>query len=110
MSSNNHRYSSGRRYDTQPRGNVRRYEKPTEIETRRYEEPMERKYEERRYQDRRYDDQERRYDDKDTRYDEPRIFDRHQEPSVTPQLETRTRDPNGVLRHLFLTKFLKHNV
>ncbi|KAJ9562411.1 hypothetical protein OSB04_007571 [Centaurea solstitialis] len=78
MSSNNHRYYSGKRYETKPRGEVRRYERPTESDTRRYEEPRERRYDERRYQERRYDDQERRYDDNEKRYDEPRRFD--QEP------------------------------
>ncbi|KAJ9557326.1 hypothetical protein OSB04_011940 [Centaurea solstitialis] len=78
MSSNNHRYYSGKRYETKPRGEVRRYERPAEFDTRRYEEPRERRYDERRYQDRRYDDQERRYDDNEKRYDEPRRFD--QEP------------------------------
>ncbi|KAJ9553830.1 hypothetical protein OSB04_017875 [Centaurea solstitialis] len=80
MSSNNHRYYSGRRYDDQPRGDVRRYEKPVEFETKRYEEPRERRYEERRYQDRIYDDQEKRYEDKKRRYDESIRFDRHPEP------------------------------
>ncbi|KAJ9535164.1 hypothetical protein OSB04_un001757 [Centaurea solstitialis] len=78
MSSNNHRYYSGKRYETKPRGEVRRYERPAEFDTRRYEEPRERRYDERRYQDRRYDDQERRYDDSEKRYDEPKRFD--QEP------------------------------
>ncbi|KAJ9546449.1 hypothetical protein OSB04_018992 [Centaurea solstitialis] len=78
MSSNNHRYYSGKRYETKPRGEVRRYERPAEFDTRRYEEPRERRYDERRYQERRYDDQERRYDDSEKRYDEPRRFD--QEP------------------------------
>ncbi|KAJ9551856.1 hypothetical protein OSB04_015901 [Centaurea solstitialis] len=78
MSSNNHRYHSGKRFDTQPRGEVRRYERPTEFDARRYEEPRERRYEERRYQDRRYDDKERRYDESEKRYDEPRRSD--QEP------------------------------
>ncbi|KAJ9554618.1 hypothetical protein OSB04_018663 [Centaurea solstitialis] len=78
MSSNNHRYYSGKRYENKPRGEVRRYERPAEFETRRYEEPRERRYDERRYQERRYDDQERRYDDSEKRYDEPRRFD--QEP------------------------------
>ncbi|KAJ9562108.1 hypothetical protein OSB04_007268 [Centaurea solstitialis] len=78
MSSNNHRYYSGKRYETKPRGEVRRYERPAEFDTRRYEEPRERRYVERRYQERRYDDQERRYDDNEKRYDEPRRFD--QEP------------------------------
>ncbi|KAJ9564628.1 hypothetical protein OSB04_000594 [Centaurea solstitialis] len=78
MSSNNHRYYSGKRYENKPRGEVRRYERPAEFDTRRYEEPRERRYDERRYQERRYDDQERRYDDNEKRYDEPRRFD--QEP------------------------------
>ncbi|KAJ9545297.1 hypothetical protein OSB04_025004 [Centaurea solstitialis] len=78
MSSNNHRYYSGKRYETKPKGEVRRYERPAEFDTRRYEEPRERRYDERRYQERRYDDQERRYDDNEKRYDEPRRFD--QEP------------------------------
>ncbi|KAJ9541350.1 hypothetical protein OSB04_027856 [Centaurea solstitialis] len=78
MSSNNHRYYTGKRYENKPRGEVRRYERPAEFDTRRYEEPRERRYDERRYQERHYDDQERRYDDNEKRYDEPRRFD--QEP------------------------------
>ncbi|KAJ9565746.1 hypothetical protein OSB04_001712 [Centaurea solstitialis] len=78
MSSNNHRYYSGKRYETKPRGELRKYERPTESDTRRYEEPREHRYDDRRYQERRYDDQERRYDDNEKRYDEPRRFD--QEP------------------------------
>ncbi|KAJ9542227.1 hypothetical protein OSB04_028733 [Centaurea solstitialis] len=84
MSSNNHRYYSGKRYETKPRDEVRRYERPTEFDTRRYEEPRLRRYDERRYQERRYDDQDRRYDDNEKRYDEPRRFD--QEPRRLEQV------------------------
>ncbi|KAJ9542272.1 hypothetical protein OSB04_028778 [Centaurea solstitialis] len=56
MSSNNHRYSTGRRrYDDQ--------------RNRRYEEPRERRYEERRYEDPR-----------DRRFDEPKMYERKPEP------------------------------
>ncbi|KAJ9562450.1 hypothetical protein OSB04_007610 [Centaurea solstitialis] len=49
MSSNNHRYSSGRRYEPrdryESRNDARRYEKPAEFDTRRYDDQRDRRYE-----------------------------------------------------------------
>ncbi|KAJ9539364.1 LOW QUALITY PROTEIN: hypothetical protein OSB04_032097 [Centaurea solstitialis] len=76
MSSNNHRYSSGRRYEPrdryESRNDARRYEKPAEFDTRRYDDQR----------DRRYDDsRERRYKDpRDRRFDEPKRYERKPEP------------------------------
>ncbi|KAJ9545259.1 hypothetical protein OSB04_024966 [Centaurea solstitialis] len=76
MSSNNHRYSSGKRYEPrdryESRNDARRYEKPVEFDTRRYDDQR----------DRRYDDsRERRYEDpRDRRFDEPKRYERKPEP------------------------------
>ncbi|KAJ9566851.1 hypothetical protein OSB04_002817 [Centaurea solstitialis] len=75
MSSNNHQYSSGRRYEPrdryESRNDARRYEKPAEFDTRRYDDQR----------DRRYDDsRERRYEDpRDRRFDEPKRYERKPE-------------------------------
>ncbi|KAJ9542492.1 hypothetical protein OSB04_028998 [Centaurea solstitialis] len=65
LSSNNHRYSSGRRYEArdryEPKNDARRYERATETDNRRYEE--------------------RRYEDpRDRRFDEPKRYERKPEP------------------------------
>ncbi|KAJ9558101.1 hypothetical protein OSB04_012715 [Centaurea solstitialis] len=81
LSSNNHRYSSGRRYEArdryEPKNDARRYERATETNNRRYEDSRERRYEEpreRRYEERRYEDP------KDRRFDEPKRYERKPEP------------------------------
>ncbi|KAJ9535723.1 hypothetical protein OSB04_un001123 [Centaurea solstitialis] len=81
MSSNNHRYSSGRRYEPrdryESRNDARRYEKPAEFDTRRYDDQRDRRYEEpreRRYEERRYEDP------RDRRFDEPKRYERKPEP------------------------------
>ncbi|KAJ9562289.1 hypothetical protein OSB04_007449 [Centaurea solstitialis] len=81
LSSNNHRYSSGRRYEArdryEPKNDARRYERATETENRRYEDSRERRYEEpkeRRYEERRYEDP------RDRRFDEPKRYERKPEP------------------------------
>ncbi|KAJ9559742.1 hypothetical protein OSB04_004902 [Centaurea solstitialis] len=81
LSSNNHRYSSGRRYEArdryEPKNDARRYERATETDNRRYEDSRERRYEEpreRRYEERRYEDP------RDRRFDEPKRYERKPEP------------------------------
>ncbi|KAJ9544769.1 hypothetical protein OSB04_024476 [Centaurea solstitialis] len=81
MSSNNNRYSSGRRYEPrdryESRNDARRYEKPAEFDTRRYDDQRDRRYEEpreRRYEERRYEDP------RDRRFDEPKRYERKPEP------------------------------
>ncbi|KAJ9544376.1 hypothetical protein OSB04_024083 [Centaurea solstitialis] len=81
LSSNNHRYSSGRRYEArdryEPKNDARRYERATETDNRRYEDFRERRYEEpreRRYEERRYEDP------RDRRFDEPKRYERKPEP------------------------------
>ncbi|KAJ9566483.1 LOW QUALITY PROTEIN: hypothetical protein OSB04_002449 [Centaurea solstitialis] len=81
LSSNNHRYSSGRRYEArdryEPKNDARRYERATETDNRRYEDSGERRYEEpreRRYEERRYEDP------RDRRFDEPKRYERKPEP------------------------------
>ncbi|KAJ9557628.1 hypothetical protein OSB04_012242 [Centaurea solstitialis] len=81
LSSNNHRYSSGRRYEArdryEPKNDSRRYERATETDNRRYEDSRERRYEEpreRRYEERRYEDP------RDRRFDEPKRYERIPEP------------------------------
>ncbi|KAJ9551399.1 hypothetical protein OSB04_015444 [Centaurea solstitialis] len=81
LSSNNHRYSSGRRYEArdryEPKNDARRYERATKTDNRRYEDSKERRYEEpreRRYEERRYDDP------RDRRFDEPKRYERKPEP------------------------------
>ncbi|KAJ9565352.1 hypothetical protein OSB04_001318 [Centaurea solstitialis] len=81
LSSNNHRYSSGRRYEArdkyEPKNDARRYERATETDNRRYEDSRERRYEEpreRRYEERRYEDP------RDRRFDEPKKYERKPEP------------------------------
>ncbi|KAJ9542158.1 hypothetical protein OSB04_028664 [Centaurea solstitialis] len=68
LSSNNHRYSSGRRYEArdryEPKNDARRYERATETDNKRYEEPRERRYEERRF-----------VDTRDKRFEEPKRYE-----------------------------------
>ncbi|KAJ9548250.1 LOW QUALITY PROTEIN: hypothetical protein OSB04_020793 [Centaurea solstitialis] len=76
LSSNNHRYSSGRRYEArdryEPKNDARRYERATETDNRRYEDSRERRYEEPR--ERRYE--ERRYEvPRDRRFEEPKRYE-----------------------------------
>ncbi|KAJ9567157.1 LOW QUALITY PROTEIN: hypothetical protein OSB04_003123 [Centaurea solstitialis] len=81
LSSNNHRYSSGRRYEArdryEPKNDARRYERATETDNRRYDDQRDRRYEEpreRRYEERRYEDP------RDRRFDEPKRYERKPEP------------------------------
>ncbi|KAJ9560873.1 hypothetical protein OSB04_006033 [Centaurea solstitialis] len=81
LSSNNHRYSSGRRYEArdryEPKNDARRYERATETDNRRYEDSRERRYEEpreRRCEEMRYEDP------RDRRFDEPKRYERKPEP------------------------------
>ncbi|KAJ9538357.1 hypothetical protein OSB04_031090 [Centaurea solstitialis] len=88
MSSNNHRYSSGRRYEPrdryESRNDARRYEKPAEFDSRRYDDQR----------DRRYDDsRERRYEDpRDRRFDEPKRYERKPEPRRYEQNEDKGKE------------------
>ncbi|KAJ9538374.1 hypothetical protein OSB04_031107 [Centaurea solstitialis] len=76
LSSNNHRYSSGRRYEArdryEPKNDARRYERATKTDNRRYEDSRERRYEEpreRRYEERRF------VDTRDKRFEEPKRYE-----------------------------------
>ncbi|KAJ9562408.1 hypothetical protein OSB04_007568 [Centaurea solstitialis] len=103
LSSNNHRYCSGRRYEARDRyeskNDARRYERATETDNRRYEDSRERRYEEpreRRYEERRFADSRDKRFEEPKRY-EPRRFEQggradYQKPEETAKPEDKGKE------------------